>query len=778
MVFHSRHNASPGEDLIGSAHVGQPEDFQLFKETRGWLPQSIGGDEMESEDYRYFKEDEDDIEARKFLEKANRKNLQPKDPEVEERKRRLGFIGKTGEIRLAALKTKFWDEMKTRMKKRTSQPAWVKEAADYVRSKGRSPEARQQAVEEVAREMTMKERLKKKTPDQMPGLQESLNCLTRWRERAEAACNDFMHEATEVTSMIKELRDDRLGDGDGDSWYEMAVKCYDRMPTPPTPIQKEFLLKHFLYVNLPHIYQHEFLRNKAKILARLKRETIHKAAMLTCPRQFGKSTTTAMGSASLLYVGRGINIVMVANSQGSASDLMKKTMINYVAVSGLERVIFKNQKMCCVTRADVSESEPKENIVRNGWFNTVRACSGNAKSQRGINASIIILDEAAFINKAMLEEVIGPLIKVRNTTIIALSTHSGAENWFSRIFKRKDKQIERIVTRMQVKFMCDDCETKGFKTCEHMRHLQPKWHDAESKELIQLFITNEQLYAQEIMGKIIGSNDGCFFNHDFMDFLFKRPKPPIQTLHTRTLLTFIDPKGTSEHSSYFAVCTVLITPTDCVLLVGFDETKAALGPNKDEFLKDYFSALVHHEIYTPKTKMIVCTENNYSASESYFWSDLARRTVNLVHPNAEVLEYYEQDQKAGARTFENTKKEAASMLFSDFLCNSVYLCPDWVCTKESERRDIQKAFVNQMTNMRVHANGTIHGKLNKMEHDDMAIVFMLSVHRARAIKNAAEIKRIIYRDMIDLKKTNQGYAPGSKDFAYNYGNFGQEAPIF
>ena len=37
---------------------------------------------------------------------------------------------------------------------------------------------------------------------------------------------------------------------------------------------------------------------------------------------------------------------------------------------------------------------------------SIKIYIGNAKTQRGINASIIILDEAAFIPPAMLQEVI------------------------------------------------------------------------------------------------------------------------------------------------------------------------------------------------------------------------------------------------------------------------------------------------------------------------------------------------------------------------------------
>lgn len=723
--------------------VGPAEQFGLYKKSSTWVPRSTE-EERESEDLHHYTEDDEDRECNDFLKKSGFHNPKTVDEEfVIKDKKHAKYLNE-----------EIWEDMTRRLKKRPPPlGAWVSEhqkSPHEWKPSSSSSSSSDPFVREYASSSSKTKAQPKRSAQHLTGMAEALKCVKKWNEACTEATREFLHDFTEVTAAIQEMKDPRLGDGDGDKYYKRAIQNLDRMTIQPSPSQREFL-KMFIDVNLPHIYKHEFLRNKVKILHRRKEKALQKAAFLTCPRRFGKTQATSLGNATLLDVCRGINIITVANSQTIATELMIMTMKNFAAIPGnSERIIFSNQKMCCVTRADVAPGTPPDIIKQNGWFNTIRACSGNARSQRGMSAHLIVLDEAAFINKAMLEEVIGPMIKVRDTIIVALSTSDKSNNWFSKVFNRNDEQIKRLVSRMQVKFICDECEKQGFRSCEHMSHLIPKWHDADAKELIQLFIPNEQLYAQEVLGLIIDVQQGCIFSDRDMERLFTRPKPPIQNLKSRLLLTFIDPKGLSEKQSYFAVCTVLITSTNRVLLVGFDETPATLEPDKHAFLRDYFTALSLHPICKQSTH-IITTESNF-ATESNKWAQLAEDIITERNPGVEVNEYFDKDKKAGAWTFKKNKLDAAGMLLSDFMNDAVYLAQDWVCARESQRDVLQKSFIYQMTNLRIHDNHELHGKNSKFDHDDMAICFLMAVQKLRHVHRSLEIEHARYQAAVDLQE--------------------------
>ena len=581
-----------------------------------------------------------------------------------------------------------------------------------------------------------------------PGLKAALGCIKKWVAWSDTCRQKFYDDITRRNYSTRLQEDVRLReDCYGDKLYAEGLDLLGKLPITLTPPQKDFI-KMIFNICSPHIYKDEFLQNKHRLLKKQKQSGFQKMAAVSWARQFGKSTTVSAAAAALLAIGRGLNVVVVANGQDIASKLMQQIMSNYALMRDPKRIIFQNRKMSFVVRADVPLSMSRQEIIRKGLFNTVRACSGNAKTQRGINADIIILDEAAYIPKDMIQDVIGPLVKVRNTVLVALSTfaNNDPDNWFTQIMRRDDPQIKRLAKRQMLELRCEACKQRNFTSCDHKRHLLPAWHDSDNTEMAQLIIPNDKKFATEVLGSWSDSTTGALFHHQHVERIFARNPFNIGALPTPSLcLTFFDPKGNSERQSFFAVLTLILTEQNGILLVGFDELQSTMPGARTTFLQNYFTNLSNHPVFARSHHTMV-VESNYAAVESELWPPLAHQIFRAKNHYVGVSRYNDDITKQGARTGDVTKALGASLLIKRMMLDQIYCVPDLVVAEISQRERVIKTFKEQMKAIQVHKGRKIHGKNSPGDHDDMAVGFVIATDIARRYREELCMKEALMQE--------------------------------
>lgn len=68
---------------------------------------------------------------------------------------------------------------------------------------------------------------------------------------------------------------------------------------------------------------------------------------------------------------------------------------------------------------------------------------------KGVDADIFILEEAARIPRDILEEVIAPMLKMKNSVFIGLSTNMGRDNYFSQLFNKKGSEFDDLFLKVR-----------------------------------------------------------------------------------------------------------------------------------------------------------------------------------------------------------------------------------------------------------------------------------------------------------------------------------------
>lgn len=160
---------------------------------------------------------------------------------------------------------------------------------------------------------------------------------------------------------------------------------------------------------------------------------------------------------------------------------------------------------------------------------------------RGCGADVIILEEAAHMNPDVFFQVVVPLLTVRHTAVLAISTPDDEFNYYTELLECG------LFHTIKVGLICDPCMAKGIP-CNHMKKKLPSWKSAENHDkVLKIMKTQKTLAMREIGGEVITDRQFIFRKH-------------IQDLHTSPRHNFtyapqvihcvIDPSGGGKGSDW------------------------------------------------------------------------------------------------------------------------------------------------------------------------------------------------------------------------------------
>lgn len=368
----------------------------------------------------------------------------------------------------------------------------------------------------------------------------------------------------------------------------------------------------------PHILKDDYLSGREALFRRFKRTSQNMATLILCPRRWGKSTSVAMALAVLLIVCRGINIVIFSTGADSSSTLLQMTKDFFLQLpKSAERITVNRKHMLSTTPAN-ADKRKSSNLARcrsQMACNTIMSRSGNVTGNRGITADCFILEEAAYIPQGILTQIIAPMLKVSNSVLIALSTHQGEENYYSKLFHDKDPEMDRLFIRLHIELICTVCKKLGKSPgeCAHVAHLNPSWLLSSNEGRVKkLMGDDEETYAREVLGAF-WSNADYIFQPKWISVLQRKPARPVHARQVLFILTMIDPAGGGD--SRTAICSVAYLRSKDIVILGVDEANILEGPQQESFLRRYF--LQFHpdsDALFKETLHYIVVERNYGGS--------------------------------------------------------------------------------------------------------------------------------------------------------------------
>lgn len=133
----------------------------------------------------------------------------------------------------------------------------------------------------------------------------------------------------------------------------------------------------------------------------------------------------------------------------------------------------------------------------------------------GQSADVIILEEAAYIDEKMFKVVVAPLMGLNDIAVIAISSPSDGNNYYSELMTMIDVTTSGLMFKScTVDSVCEDCKATGKELkCKHKAHELPHWKSAGRVErLMSFYKTKEEQeeFKMENLGVMGNLKQHCY----------------------------------------------------------------------------------------------------------------------------------------------------------------------------------------------------------------------------------------------------------------------------
>ena len=206
-----------------------------------------------------------------------------------------------------------------------------------------------------------------------------------------------------------------------------------------------------------------------------------------------------------------------------------------------------------------------------------------------MGGDVVVCEEAAFMDLRVFYEVVVPLLEVKDTAMIMISTPVDKYNFYMVMLRMKDKNGESPFYLHICAMQCAACEKEKRLGCTHMEHLRPTWKTTRGNRIASLLYADKRLMAQELLG-IASDDKRRAFPSEWIDRLDKAPPFDLDELDGTLppyIVTACDPNGGG--SSQTALISMFVHNNIFVVSLLFYSAPHSVSEALQKLLKSYAS---------------------------------------------------------------------------------------------------------------------------------------------------------------------------------------------
>jgi hypothetical protein len=516
--------------------------------------------------------------------------------------------------------------------------------------------------------------------------------------------------------------------------FDLAFKLLDSFREKRSRDQKR-MHDSIFETMAPVIFGPDYNHCRVKLLKRFKRVEPVTGTMITCPRRWGKTTGVAMAIAVGMYIGRKINFLVFSTGQDMSTAFMDKVKTFFLQLpDAKDRIILSNTKLFLTKSMDAIQ-QSKTYAKQAGMFNSLKARPATVQGNKGVTADVFVLEEASRIPRQILHEVIAPMFKVNNAVLLALSTLTEHDNYYTKLFDSQDPMMDVMFIRLRIELYCETCKQSksGASDCKHLEHLHPPWLSGSNNDKVKVLMEgNEQMFAQEVMGTVAQGGGGVF-KQEWLQQVQKSTRFDllVPRFRLKFLVTVVDPAGGG--ASKTAIFTIAKGQNEHIVLVGLAEAPTKTQVDVSELTRKYFSSFLKYTGSLRTLPHYICVENNYGGG---LIADVITNMARTVIPT--LIEYRTHPERPGVVTTNNVKCTAVMTVTWSLHAKQIHISSALFSQYGGFQDDATAAaleeFLTQMTSLRqeMTGNGRMRytAKDKNGQQDDMCIALLLAAHHA------------------------------------------------
>ena len=367
---------------------------------------------------------------------------------------------------------------------------------------------------------------------------------------------------------------------------------------------------HTAFINacLPHIYGSQWTQRAAIVMAERNLTCIDSEVMCMTPRRFGKTWAVAMFVAGLLCSVPNIRIAIFSTGQRASSsltDTIKDFLKKLPVYSNFTEDKCNQEKLFIKHKST-------------GALSRLFSYPGATKTLRGCTADVVIMEEAAFIERRVFEEIVAPLLGVNKTAVLAISTPDEDEGNYYNVMmnmKKEDGVTPQFKT-IRLGLVCEDCQLAGIVAgCTHTAELLPPWKSASRMCRVGRVLSKDR-FVREMQGMVFRSKNLVFNKAQVARALADANR--IEHGRATHVFVSVDPSA-GGNGSDTAICSVIVV-RGVHVIVGIDACAGADQAQMTGYILNHVAALRRRDEFK-NALFTVFIEANLSIALSNSYAD-------------------------------------------------------------------------------------------------------------------------------------------------------------
>jgi hypothetical protein len=324
-------------------------------------------------------------------------------------------------------------------------------------------------------------------------------------------------------------------------WVDTICAGVKPKPLILSPDQQNFK-REILRAAIPLMYRDDLEIHLDRILVSNGWSSIKQLLLITCPRQWGKTTIITILSLALTLVIEQLESAIFSTGKRISAIIIARI---FKLVCGVEEAYNRLRKHNAETLSFTGDTFSHGDDLR-----TISSYPSKIDTVRGITCRFIFYDEFQIAIPRFFFEVVVPLLELTGCVFVGLSTVKDPGNYGEKLKTIMDvNEKETMFNVIEVTDVCAACTANKLdKYCKHMLNNKPSWKPAAQTAMVEKIYTannDQDTMMQEIRGKSSGGKNRAFPEHLITRF-FERPRYCLRDFISdfpSEIFLLVDPNG-------------------------------------------------------------------------------------------------------------------------------------------------------------------------------------------------------------------------------------------
>lgn len=260
----------------------------------------------------------------------------------------------------------------------------------------------------------------------------------------------------------------------------------DPNPEPKLSSAQQTMCDHFIAADLPNIFGDAFMANVCTLKEREGLPIVKSNVLITAPRRTGKTFAVAAYTTAAFYAIPGRDAVVVLPTTRRAQwfmETVEQMMLTLTDFHPRNVAFYPDEKRIS------GKFGP-------GDTRTVRFIA--ASQARGVNASSIIIDEAAIVDQDVVGKFVTPLVCTGQISLVAIFSVNDTPSFFSQFM-----EMDALFTVRNIELVCPQHRAEGVEhVCECNTNNRPAHLSSGShmRDIVEQMATRNK-YEKEVLSK-------------------------------------------------------------------------------------------------------------------------------------------------------------------------------------------------------------------------------------------------------------------------------------